>query len=228
MLAILNSGLAAEGGVVSKRLRIVAAATLCVLVAAAVLVTLVVETEVADEREIVGGAGPARAVVLYHPSRDAHFSDDLSQTIAATLAAAGYSVERATLTHATPASWPGVTLLVVVSNTYWWTPDVPTLRYLARARLRGIAAVGIIGGAGSTDRSRRMLETALHRTGAKVLGAQAYWLLRPNDESRFEEPNRAVALQMARDWVLRTAPAALRVAPGQDPESVGITSSPRS
>ncbi|MFO1425553.1 MAG: hypothetical protein U1F11_00985 [Steroidobacteraceae bacterium] len=101
-----------------------------------------------------------------------------------------------------------VTLLVVVSNTYWWTPDLPTLRYLARARLPGIATLGVIGGAGSTDRSRRMLEEALRRTGASVRGVQAYWLLRPNDEARLAESNRGVALQMAREWVLRRLPTA--------------------
>jgi hypothetical protein len=85
-----------------------------------------------------------------------------------------------------------------VSNTFFWTPDLPTLRYLKRARLDGIQTVGIITGAGSTTRSQRILERSLSGSGATLIGMRALWLLRPNDEHRLTEPNRAVALQLAR------------------------------
>ena len=144
------------------------------------------------------GAGEGRALILYHPSRDARFSDELSLALAQGLAEGGLAVDRATLTTSTPAHPRGYAFIGVVSNTYYWTPDLPTLRYLRRAQLDSIPVVGLIGGAGATGRSRRMLDEALRATGATVLTTRAFWLWRPNDETRMDEPNREVALDLAR------------------------------
>ena len=111
---------------------------------------------------------------------------------------AGFQVDRATLTSATLARPEGYALVAVVTNTYYWTPDLPTLRYLRRAHLQGIAVVGLVAGAGSTGHSQRVLERALLRAGATVLQTRSFWLWRPNDESRPNEPNRQVALDLAR------------------------------
>jgi hypothetical protein len=110
-------------------------------------VTVFVEVEADYWLESLGGAGKARALVLFHPSRDTQFSDDLSLAFADGLKATGFSVDRATLTRDTSEAPKGHALIAVVSNTYWWTPDVPTLRYRARARLEGIPTIGSIGGA---------------------------------------------------------------------------------
>jgi hypothetical protein len=107
-------------------------------------------------------------------------------------------VDRATLTGDTPAAPKDYALIGVVSNTYWWTPDLPTLRFLARARLGGIASVGLIGGAGATSRSQRLLAEALRASGSRVLQTRAFWLWRPNDEQRMAEVNRDVAIDLAR------------------------------
>ena len=138
--------------------------------------------------------------MLYHPSRDAHFSDDLSIALAEGLKAAGFSVDRATLTCATSGALMEFALIAVVSNTFWWTPDLPTLRYLERVRPDGIAAIGLISGAGSTARSQRLLDEALRRTGANVIRTRSLWSKRPNDEGRMNEDNRAVALDMAQQF----------------------------
>lgn len=181
------------------------------LLAALAVVSVMVQREAAPEQQALGGAGPRKALVLYHPSRDARFSDELSLALAAGLKDAGLAVERATLTAALPSQPQGYALLVVVSNTYYWAPDLPTQHYLARARLQGQAAVGVIGGAGATARSQRLLEEALRASGAQVLGVRSWWLMRPNDENRLSEPNRAVALEKARAFGAeagRAAPAA--------------------
>jgi hypothetical protein len=184
----------------SRTMKKIAIAAGVILLAALALVTAVVETEAGYRHEVLGGEGTIRALVLFHPSRDAHFSDDLSLALADGLKAAGFSVQRATLTRDTPTAPKGYALIAVVSNTYWWTPDWPTLRYLARARLGGINAIGLIGGAGSTDRSQRILAQALRKSRANVIRTRSFWLARPNDETRMDEPNRAVALQMARQF----------------------------
>ncbi len=167
------------------------------LLATAAIVTAVVESEGDYKYEVLGGAGPARALILYHPSRDAHFSDELSLALARGLVSAGLAVERATLTGATPDALSNYKLVAVVSNTYWWTPDRPTLRYLARTRLDGIAALGIIGGAGSTGRSQRLLDEALRKSGARVISTRSFWIFRPNEETDSGEPNRQVAMRLA-------------------------------
>jgi hypothetical protein len=167
------------------------------LLAAAAIVTAVVESEGEYRHEALGGAGPARALILYHPSRDAHFSDELSLAVGRGLVSAGLAVERATLTGSTPDALSSYKLVAVISNTYWWTPDRPTLRYLARARLDGIAALGIIGGAGSTGRSQRLLDEALRKSGARVISTRSFWIFRPNEETDSGEPNRQVAMRLA-------------------------------
>jgi hypothetical protein len=167
------------------------------LLATAATVTALVESEAEYQHEALGGHGPARALILYHPSRDAHFSDELSLALAKGLVSAGFSVERATLTGATPDALSSYKLVAVVSNTYRWAPDRPTLRYLARARLDGMAVLGVIGGAGSTGRSQRLLGEALHKSGARVIGTRSFWIFRPNEETDSGEPNRQVALRLA-------------------------------
>ena len=173
------------------------------------VVSLIVEVEGDYTHQALGGEGKARALVLFHPSRDAHFSDDLSMALSDGLKAAGFAVERATLTGKTPENPKGYALIGVVSNTYYWTPDLPTLRYLERTRLDGVSVVGLIGGAGSTGRSQRILHEALRRTGANVIRTRSFWLWRPNDESRMGEPNRDVALQLAKEFGLNSGKAIL-------------------
>lgn len=175
-------------------------AVVVVLIVGLALVTLSVESEAEYQLEVLESRGTIKALILFHPSRDAHFSDDLSLALADGLRTAGFSVQRATVTRNTPAAPREFALIAVVSNTYWWTPDLPTLRYLARARLDNIPAVAIIGGAGATERSQRMLDEALRKTGANVIQTRAFWLFRPNDEARMNEPNRQVALQMAKQF----------------------------
>lgn len=179
----------------------------CLFLIGLVYVSVLVQIEGEPRQEQLGGDGPRKALVLFHPSRDAHFSEDLSWAVVQGLKAAGFAVERATITGKTPTRPQGYALIVVVSNTYYWAPDLPTLRYLERARLEGVALLGLIGGSGSTDRSRRLLDEALRRTGGNVLATRSFWLLRPNDERRLTEPNRDVAVQMAHQFAAEAAQA---------------------
>ena len=162
------------------------------------MMTVIVEHEAKYTLESLGGAGEPRALILFHPSRDAQFTDDLSLAVGEGLRSAGYAVDRATMTALTPAQPEGYRLIVVVSNTYFWTPDLPTLRYLKRAKLDWLATLGVIGGMGSTQRAQHMLEQSLADSGARLIEVRAFWTTRPNDELRATEPNREVALQLAR------------------------------
>lgn len=176
----------------------------------AVAVTIWVERKVNFRHEALAPQGRQKALVLYHPSRDAEFSDELSLAVADGLKDAGLAVDRETMTGDTPARPQGYAVVAVVSNTFWATPDWPSRRYLRRADLRGLSVVGLICGAGSTDRSQRKLADALRMTGANVLGTQHFWISRPNDEARMKEPNRRVAQEMARRFGLETGQTVAR------------------
>lgn len=182
---------------------------LIMLAVGLVAISVLVQLEAEYVLEELGGGSSGVGLVLFHPSRDAHFSDELSLALSEGFKDAGLTVERATLTSATPGSPEGYAIIGVVSNTYYWAPDLPTRRYLDRARLAGVPSIGVIGGAGSTGRSERLLDEALHDAGATVLGTRSVWLWRPNDEDRMDEPNRAVALEVARQFGQESAAMAL-------------------
>lgn len=165
-----------------------------------VVVTVFVEREAAYRLEFLAKGEKAKALVLYHPSRDTHFSDDVSLALADGLKSAGFSVDRATMTRATPPTQKEYALIAVVSNTFWFTPDLPTLRYLARAHFDGSSVIGLMLGGGTTGRAQRMLHEALQKTGGNVILLRSLWISRPNDETRKAEDNRAVALDMAKQF----------------------------
>ena len=65
------------------------------------------------------------------------------------------------------------------------------------------AAIAITLGSGSTSRSKRMLEDYINGTGAELIASRTYWLLRPNDESRMDESNVAVACDRVYDFAVQ-------------------------
>jgi hypothetical protein len=89
-----------------------------ILLAGLAVVTFVVESEADYKLEALGSEGNAKALILFHPSRDAHFSDELSLALSDGLKAVGFSVQRATLTRDTPEALKEYALIAVVSNTY--------------------------------------------------------------------------------------------------------------
>lgn len=178
--------------------RTVVLTAVLVLVIGPIAVTIHVEREAEFQHRAMAAQGRPKALVLYHPSRDAGFSDELALAVTDGFKDAGLAVDLETTTGKTLARPRNFAVIAVVSNTFWATPDWPTLRYLGRADLKGIPVIGLIGGAGSTDRSQRKLDEALRAAGANVLGTRHFWILRPNDEARMKEPNRRVAREMAR------------------------------
>ena len=68
-----------------------------------------------------------------------------------------------------------------------------------RATLTGATpdALGIIGGAGSTGHSQRLLDEALRKSAARVISTRSFWIFQPNEETDSGEPNRQVAMRLA-------------------------------
>lgn len=150
-----------------------------------------------------------RALVLYHPSRDARFSDELSLAFTGGLLTAGFTVERATISSDTPVSMMGYDIVAIVSNTYFWQPDMPTKRYLSRVDFNGVKAVGLVAGAGSTTRAARLLQEWMKRSNADLLSVKEFWILRPNNESPTNKSNWEVAMDKAYTLGVMTADSIL-------------------
>lgn len=162
------------------------------------VVTLYVQREAPFKQEALSAGGKGKALILYHPSRDAHFADDLTEAIARGFADAGLAVDRWTMTGGTPAKPEGYDVIAVVSNTFFWRPDWPTMRYLGRADFKNQPVIGIMAGAGSTVQSQAKLSEALRKTGADLRSVRSLWIARPNDPARLDDDNRVVAAGIAR------------------------------
>ncbi|RVQ69592.1 hypothetical protein EKN06_05360 [Croceicoccus ponticola] len=157
-----------------------------------------VQTEAPFHREHISQGSGKRALILYHPSRDAHFSDDLTMALARGFAEADFPVDRWTMTSRTPSKPKGYAIVAVVSNTFFSAPDWPTLRYLKRARLEDQNVIAIMAGGGKTERAEQKLGFALERTGAHVLDLRPLWTTRPNEPGSEGPANRQVAMKIAR------------------------------
>jgi hypothetical protein len=166
-------------------------------------VTIWVQREAPHKRETLFEGKAQKALILYHPSRDAHFSDDLSMAVARGFHDSGLSVDRETITKATAAAPGDYAVIAVITNTFYGSPDRPTLRYLKRARFGKAPTIGLALGAGATDRAQVILNEKLQRAGTNILDVRSFWISRPNDENRLQEPNRTVAEEMARSWAKR-------------------------
>lgn len=96
--------------------------------------------------------------------------------------------------------------IVFCSNTYNWSPDWLISKKIKKMKdLNGKRAIAITLGSGSTKRSRRLLEKEIKEAGALLEGSYEFWLLRPNDESRMDEKNTDVAVDMAFTAGVRTS-----------------------
>ena len=169
--------------------------------------TLWVEQErPAPVEEFQANAAAGRALVLYNPDPIYDLDRQVAMAFASTLNGQGWEVSVAYPGGVGEGPDTGYELCVFIANTYNWAPDRPTLRYIRKAAwLEGKPVVAITLGSGSTTRSKRLLEAALREKGTRLLASETYWLLRPNDESRMEEPNVQVALEKTRRLALEVA-----------------------
>lgn len=172
-------------------------AGLTILILGVLGVTIWVEAEAPFRKERLATGSAGKALILYHPSRDAHFSDDLTRALARGFEEEGLAVERWTMTRRTPARPEGFAVIAVVSNTFFWGPDWPTQRYLERARFDDQKLLAILGGGGHTDRAEISLIQAIKRTGADLLALRSLWTSRPNEPGAATAGNRALAMEIA-------------------------------
>jgi hypothetical protein len=170
---------------------------LAVVLIGIVGVTAWVQAEAPFRKDRLVNAGHAKALILYHPSRDAHFSDGISMALARGFEEADFEVERWTMTRQTPARPQGFDVIAIVSNTFFWAPDWPTQRYLARADLSGENVIAVLGGGGHTERAQVAFARDIGNSGARLLSIRALWTSRANEPGVNPAGNRQLAMQIA-------------------------------
>jgi hypothetical protein len=138
-----------------------------------------------------------KALVVYDPDPIYNLDQQVSEGVALGLAQEGWAVEVRSVRAATEISTSEFQLFVFVANTYNWAPDWAVTRFIKNTDLEGQNAATITLGSGSTKRAQRLLEEKVTATGAQLLDSRTYWLLRPNDEERLQDPNVQVAVDLA-------------------------------
>ncbi|MEL6141170.1 MAG: hypothetical protein AAFU67_06100, partial [Bacteroidota bacterium] len=93
-------------------------------------------------------------------------------------------------------------LYVFCANTYNYAPDWGVSRFIKTNHdlLKNKKVVAITLGAGSTESAQKKMEKLIRKKSANLLASKAYWLSRPNDESKPGENNVKVAIDMARKF----------------------------
>lgn len=202
---------------------VVALAVLLVIAVISIIgVTAWVQAEAPFRKDRLVKTGRAKALILYHPSRDAHFSDDVTMALARGFEEDGLAVERWTMTRQTPARPEGFAVIAIVSNTFFWAPDWPTQRYLKRADLKGNTALAIIGGGGNTQRAQVALDRDLGNSGARLLAVRALWTSRPNEPGAQPAGNRLLAMQIAHRMARDAGKQALAPPPAPSADRAGL------
>jgi hypothetical protein len=95
-----------------------------------------------------------------------------------------------------------VNLYVLCANTYNWAPDWAINRYVkSHSLLANKKVVAITLGGGTTARSKKLFENIIMSKNANLIDSKTFWLWRPNDESRMNEKNTKVIIDIVKQWV---------------------------
>ncbi|MEJ2005024.1 MAG: hypothetical protein P8X57_08705 [Cyclobacteriaceae bacterium] len=145
-----------------------------------------------------------KAVILFKPDPFYNLDEQLSNTIAEELVENGFEVKLFSISAY--QKQPVTDLFIICANTYNWAPDWKTISFIKEhAELENSDVAALTLGAGATARSSRLLEKALNDRHARLIDSKEFWLLKPNDEQRMDEPNVEVARELADKWTYEVA-----------------------
>ena len=143
----------------------------------------------------------SRALILYNPDPIYDLDAQLARAFSEGLERAGWASTVAACTSFQDSIPPRQDLFVIIANTYNWAPDWTIRHFIENASwMEGESVVAITLGSGATERSQRLLEEVLQERRVELIDSRTFWLLRPNDESRLEEPNVQVARELVLEW----------------------------
>ena len=145
-------------------------------------------------------AAEKTALIIYDPDPFYNLDQQVSEAVAIGLAEFGWMAKVYTVKAAEDLPTDQFDLFVFCANTYNWAPDWAVKGFIDRCPdIENSPVAAITLGSGSTGRSKRLLEEAIHENGGQLLNSETWWLMRPNDESRLEERNVNVATDLAED-----------------------------
>jgi hypothetical protein len=141
-------------------------------------------TDVVTELAVKNPGGIKTALILYHPGLTS-FSHDVAYAFADGLMINDWRVEIATPSTQAPSDLSRYDLLVVLTNTYAFTPDKPTMRQLERwGDLDGIETFLVTLGAGSVQESKKSLENMISASNGEIVQSLALFSMAPNEGDR--------------------------------------------
>jgi flavorubredoxin len=142
-----------------------------------------------------------KALIVFDPDPFYNFDEQVCLSVAEVLAENGMAVKVVSVAAADMQELRRYDVLVFCANTYNWSPDWALRDFIkGQESLHGKPVIAITLGAGSTASSKRKLEQLISSNDGKILGSNAFWLMRPNDEARMKESNVRVALSIVKDW----------------------------
>lgn len=143
-------------------------------------------------------SSPRKALIVYNPDLFYNLDEQVCKSFAKSLTENGWQSKVTTVTAAENLENELFDLYVFCANTYNWAPDWPTRNFIEKHDfLKGKNVIAITLGSGSTQRSQRLLVATIEKRKAKLLHSEVYWLMRPNDSIRADEPNVQIALEKA-------------------------------
>lgn len=145
------------------------------------------------------------ALIVYDPDPFYNLDEQVCKAFAEALEKENIYATVATVSALKKRDMPGQDLYVFCANTYNWRPDWAVSGYIKKSDLKNKKVVAITLGSGSTKAAKKALEKILINKEADLIGSRTFWLMRPNDESRMEEGNVEIAVDMVGDWVVEIA-----------------------
>jgi hypothetical protein len=157
---------------------------LAILIVAASLLVYAsagMNNDVITELKIENSQGTNTALILYHPGLTS-FSHDVAYAYADGLVSDNWRVEITTSSTQAPTDVSKYDLLVILSNTYAFTPDKPTIRQIERmGDLNGIQSVLVTLGAGSAQESKQSLESIVSASNGDIVQSLLLYSMAPNE-----------------------------------------------
>lgn len=152
------------------------------------------------------GVSAEKVLIVYNPDPFYNLDEQVCKAFAEELAARQIHATVSTVLATQNINTEEYTAFVCCANTYNWRPDVPVSNFIKTAPFNGKKVIAITLGSGSTQASKRTLDKRIKATGANLVDSKTLWLLRPNDESRMDEKNVTVAVDMVHQWAARIIP----------------------
>lgn len=162
--------------------------------------------EIAGKQQVVQKIAEnerAKALILYNPDPIYNLDEQVCSAFAKGLQKIGVSSTIVTNKNITQIKDESFDLYVFCTNTYNFAPDQGIIKAIDQLKnLEGQPVVAITLGSGSTNRSKRKFEEYLNDKSVALIHSKTLWLMRPNDESRINEPNTKVAADYALNLAL--------------------------